>query len=155
VTTYGYAADRLRDLRTVVGASDASRFQYQVNRLGQRTAVTESLPPQTRTVSYGYDGLLRLTNAAENPGTTFAYSYDLAGNRTEVRANGTVTDSRSYDAAGQVQGWQYAAAGNLLNDGTTTATYDALNRVLTATAPNQTRSYSYNGDGTLVAQTAI
>jgi YD repeat-containing protein len=51
-------------------------------------------------------------------------------------------------------GWGYDATANLLNYGTTTSTYDALNRVLTATAVNQQRSSSYNGDGTLVAQTA-
>jgi RHS repeat-associated protein len=155
VTTYGYdGADRLRDLRTVASGADVSRFQYQVDRLGQRTAVTESLPPQSRTVSYSYDGLLRLTGAVENPGTTYAYSYDLAGNRTEVRVNGAVTESRSYDAADQVGGWQYDAAGNLLSDGTTSYTYDALNHALTVAAGNQQRSYSYNGDGTLMQQIA-
>jgi RHS repeat-associated protein len=138
----------------VVSGTDVSRFQYQVDRLGQRTAVTESLPPQSRTVNYSYDGLLRLTGAAENPGTTYAYAYDLAGNRTEVRVNGAVTESRSYDATDQVTGWQYDAAGNLLSDGATTYTYDALNRALTTNAGSETRSYSYNGDGTLLQQTA-
>ncbi|HSH81916.1 MAG TPA: hypothetical protein VLA19_25600 [Herpetosiphonaceae bacterium] len=58
----------------------------------------------------------RLTPAVESPGTTYEYAYDLAGNRTKVTTNGTVSESRSYNAAG-----------NLLNDGTTSSTYDALN----------------------------
>ena len=46
------------------------------------------------------------------------------------------------------------AAGNLLGDGTTTYSYDPLNRLTAATAGSQQRSYSYNGDGVLAAQTA-
>ena len=46
------------------------------------------------------------------------------------------------------------AAGNLTTDGTTTSTYDTLNRLLTTTAGSTTRSYRYNGDGVLVQQTA-
>ena len=44
--------------------------------------------------------------------------------------------------------------GNLLNDGTQTSTYDALSRMLTTTNGSEQRVYTYNGDGTLVAQTA-
>ena len=58
--------------------------------MGQRTAVTETLTTQTRRVASTYDGLQRLTGAAETPGTTYAYTYDLAGNRTEVRENGAL-----------------------------------------------------------------
>ena len=76
------------------------------------------------------------------------------GNRTEVRVNGTVSESRSYDAADQVEGWTYDAAGNLRSDGTTTYTYDALHRLLTVRAGLEQRSSSYNGDGTLVQQSA-
>jgi uncharacterized protein RhaS with RHS repeats len=36
----------------------------------------------------------------------------------------------SYNAANQVIGWQYDAAGNLLNDGTNSYTYDPLNRLI-------------------------
>ena len=37
---------------------------------------------------------------------------------------------------------------------TTAFTYDALSRMLTTTKGSEQRSYTYNGDGTLVAQTA-
>ncbi len=65
-----------------------------------------------------------------------------------------MTETHTYDAANQVEGWTYDAAGNLLADGTATYTYDALSRVLTASTGSQQRSYTSNGDGTLVAQTA-
>ncbi|MBX0329999.1 RHS repeat-associated core domain-containing protein [Oscillochloris sp. ZM17-4] len=101
----------------------------------------------TRTITYAYDGLSRLTGATEAGATSnsYAYSYDLAGNRTSATING-VTTSRSYNVANQVQGWSYDNAGNLLSDGTTTYTYDALGRTLT----QGSTSYSYNGDGVLV-----
>ena len=55
---------------------------------------------------------------------------------------------RTYDAANQVIGWSYDAAGNLLDDGTTTYTYDALNRVVTTGSTTN----AYNADGVLVQQ---
>jgi len=98
--------------------------------VGQRTAVTETLPTQTRIITYTYDGLNRLAGATETPGTTYAYTDDLAGNRTAVRANGALIANLSYNDANQVIGWSYDAAGNLLSDGTTTRSYDALNRMV-------------------------
>ncbi len=89
----------------------------------------------------------------ESPGSSFAYSYDLAGNRTGVSVNGTPTASYSYDAADQVVGWGYDAAGNLLSDGATSYSYDALNRLTGSSATGRDSSYAYNGDGTLVSQT--
>ena len=118
------------------------------------TATGTPLPSSlSRTVTYSYDGLQRLIGAMESPGSSFAYSYDLAGNRTGVSVNGTPTASTSYDAADEVVGWGYDAAGNLLSDGATSYTYDALNHLASASATGQSSSYVYNGDGTLVSQT--
>jgi len=47
-----------------------------------------------------------------------------------------------------VIGWSYDAAGNLLDDGTTSTTWDALNRLTV----QGTTSNAYNGDGVLVGQ---
>ena len=58
-----------------------SRYQYTVDRLGLRTAVTETLTTQTRITST-YDGLNRLIGAHETPGTTYVYAYDRADKRT-------------------------------------------------------------------------
>ncbi len=112
------------------------------------------LPPSvdTRVIAYSYDGLLRLKGAGENPGTVLTYTYDLAGNRTTVNEQGALVETHSYDAANQVLGWGYDLAGNLTNDGTTTYTYDALSRVVSARRGTQYRGNSYNGDGVLVKQ---
>ena len=145
-TTVAYdAVDRLMDMRTTVSGKDVSRFQYVLDRLGQRTSATELLST-TRTISYTYDGLLRLSGAAEAPGTTYAYSYDDAGNRTGVWVNGTQTVTQTFNAANQVVGFTYDAAGNLTGDGTATYDYDALGRMIV----RGTTPYTYTGDGVLV-----
>jgi YD repeat-containing protein len=95
VTAYSYdGADRVTDLRTTVGTSLRSDFAYQPDRLGQTTALSETLAlatggTSTRTIAYGYDGVQRLSGAVESPGTSYGYRYDLAGNRTGGTVNGT------------------------------------------------------------------
>ena len=97
---------------------------------------------QQRTLSYAYDGMGRLSGASEATGgtttATYSYAYDLAGNRTDATSNG-VSVHRNYNAANQVSGWQYDAVGNLVNDGTTTYSYDALNQQTSRSAT----SYAY------------
>jgi len=107
----------------------------------------------TRVITYAYDGLQRLTDAVENPGTAYHYSYDLAGNRTDVSVNGGPIAHTAYDAADQVVGWTYDAAGNVISDTTRSSTYDALNRQTGLSMGPLQETYAYNGDGTLVSQT--
>ena len=95
----------------------------------------------SRTLTYGYDRLQRLTGITYDSSPSYSYAYDKAGNRTDGR--------RTYDNANQVVGWTYDNAGNLLSDGMTARTYDALSRVLTS----GTTTSAYNGDGTLISQT--
>jgi len=147
VTTSTYDnAHRLTDLHTTVGGTTAAQFSYTLDRLGLRLGVTETLSGTVRSITYTYDGLLRLTSAVEDPGTSYTYAYDLAGNRTEVWENGVQTQSQSYNAANQVIGWSDDAAGNLLSDGTHIYEYDALSRQVSRDGA----TYAYNGDGVLV-----
>ena len=110
--------------------------------------------PLTRTISYVYDGLQRLVGATETPGTGYGYVYDLAGNRTDTLVNGSVTVHHAYDAADQVAAWGYDPAGNLIGDGASTYSYDALSRLSSVAVGGQTTTYGYNGDSTLVGRTA-
>ncbi len=111
-------------------------------------AGTSNAPPllHTRVIHYTYDGLLRLTEATASEGYDYGYSYDDAGNRTGVWLNGTRVLTQTFDAANQVVGWSYDAAGNLLDDGSSTYEYDALNRLV----EQDGTANSYNGDGVLV-----
>jgi RHS repeat-associated protein len=138
-----------------VTATPVNSVTATVTQTATATATAiASITPITRTIDYTYDGLQRLTGAVESPGSSFAYTYDLAGNRTGVTVDGTAVLTDTYDAADQVVGWTYDAAGNLTNDGTTSYGYDATNDLTGTTTTGQSRAYSYNGDGTLVAQTA-
>jgi len=116
----------------------------------------------TRVITYAYDGVQRLTDAVECPGSTYHDGYDPASNRTSETVDGVTTRQVSYDAANQVitattpQGTasdSYDAAGNLLSDGTSAYSYDALDRLTALAGAGAAESYGYNGDGTLVTQT--
>ncbi|MCG8352692.1 MAG: LamG domain-containing protein, partial [Chloroflexales bacterium] len=76
-------------------------------------ATADADATDTRSISYRYDGLDRLTGADESGSTTnsYTYGYDLAGNRTSVTVNGTMT-TYAYNAANQVtnSGYRYDAA---------------------------------------------
>ena len=142
--------------RAANGFPTANATQWSTSSGAFIAKLSNAPPPSatTRVITYTYDGLQRLVGAREVPGTVYSYTFDLAGNRTELRANGGLVQSRSYNAANQVNGFGYDAAGNLLNDGTTTYSYDALNRLVTTSATGQTRTNSYNGDGVLTQQVA-
>jgi RHS repeat-associated protein len=107
----------------------------------------------TKVTSYTYDGLGRLQQAIETPGSVYSYTYDLVGNRLSAWQDGS-GQFWSYTNTDQVVGWSYDAAGNLTNDGLQTYTYNALNQ-LTSSTPTSgpTTTYQYNGDGALLAQT--
>jgi RHS repeat-associated protein len=67
-----------------------------------------------------------------------------------LAVNGAAPVITTYNLANEITnaGYTYDAAGNLTNDGTAAATYDALHRT---TARGGT-TYAYNGDGVLVSQ---
>ncbi|MBA3470772.1 MAG: RHS repeat-associated core domain-containing protein [Herpetosiphonaceae bacterium] len=101
-----------------------------------------------------YDGLNRLLNARFSvAGRREGASYDLASNRTSHILDTTTIGSWTYDAADQRTTWTYDAVGNVLNDGTRSSTFDALNRLTSVTRAGVTTTYTYNGDGLLVAKT--
>jgi RHS repeat-associated protein len=123
--------------RLFVSANDGTHGQELWTSLGSN-----------RAVQYSYDGLQRLTDATEAPGTSYAYAYDDVGNRTGVWLNGTRTITQTFNAANQVDGFSYDEAGNLTDDGTATYSYDPLGRL----GARDGVSYGYNGDGALVAR---
>ncbi len=135
------------------------------NQSGNQDAFVSFIDNTTRHFTYGYDGLQRLVGVTETLGNAYQYGYDAVGNRTAVYVNGARTLHDGYDAAdeavtattqlGTTQN-SYDAAGNLTGDAATSYSYDALDRLtaLTATAQQAQTTYAYNGDGTLVAQSA-
>ncbi|HSH77080.1 MAG TPA: RHS repeat-associated core domain-containing protein [Herpetosiphonaceae bacterium] len=132
-----------------------------MNDAGGRRVKTVDAARRVTAFAYDLQDRLVAVQASRQSGTRAnalrkvlaRYAYDMVGNRTDVWTNGTLVEHRDFNAADQVDGWTYDPAGNLLDDGTT-FTYDALNRMLTTTNGSEQRANTYNGDGTLVAQTA-
>ena len=127
----------------------------------------------TRTITYTYDPLNRLTAAdyrsttltAGSTGEHFAYAYDAVGNRTAMTettalAETTVT-TYTYDAAnrllashspGHLVTYAWDARGNLTSDGTFTYAYNAAGRMVRAESVTATLVYTYNAAGLRVGQ---
>ena len=74
------------------------------------------------------------------------------GNRTAagVTTGGSFTQQEyDFNAANQVVGWDYDAAGNLIDDNAQTYTFDDRGRMMSAGVA----TYAYNGDGVLAQAT--
>jgi RHS repeat-associated protein len=107
-----------------------SKYVYTLDKVGNRTTVTEAQNGQNRAINYTYDDLYRLTGEsivdATNGNRTSAYVYDKVGNRQTKTVNGTTTT------------YTYDANDRLLNE--------KVNSVVTA-------SYSYDDNGSTLSKT--
>jgi len=85
---------------------------------------------------FNYDAFNRVVGANQNSGqAVYNYVYDRAGNRWQQNGPHTMTLAFTGNATtnnNRADGYSYDLAGNLLNDGTNTYTYDAESRIRTA-----------------------
>ncbi len=125
-----------------------SKYVYTLDKVGNRTAVTELQNGQSRNLAYTYDDLYRLTGEtitdASNGNRTSAYVYDKVGNRLTKIVNGTTT------------AYTYDANDRLLNEkvnGTVTVnyTYDNNGSTLTKTENGSTTTYTWNDEKRLIS----
>jgi YD repeat-containing protein len=136
------------------------RYEFAYNAVGNRTSVKD---PNGNVTTYGYDALNRVTSKSDPLTNTWSYTYDLAGNRiTAIDAKGQ-TIQYTYDAAGQLTGidypgtepdvtFSYDMTGQRVSMtdglGTTTWTYDTMNRPTSVTDPlNNMILYDYDAVG--------
>jgi RHS repeat-associated protein len=93
------------------------------------------------TSTFAYDDGGRPTEIATPDGSTRSLTYDAASNVTQVK---NITSSGT-----QTLGYSYDANGNMLSEGSTTYTYDALNRLASWYDPtaNETTTYAYDAVG--------
>jgi len=111
--------------------------------------------------AYSYDQFNRLTNANQNSGqAVYNYVYDRFGNRWQQNgphsslATFTGNNPGNPQNNNRMDGYSYDAAGNLLNDGATTYTYDAENRTTSVSnSANGTSTYVYDALGRRVRKT--
>jgi RHS repeat-associated protein len=118
----------------------------------------------TRTITYTYDGLHRLTGADYSSGERFAYAYDAVGNMTAMTATitNTVATAKAYDAAnrltsvttdGVTRTLEWSNAGELLRDGDDTYAWNSAGRLVRATVGGVTSRFAYLGDGGRISMT--
>ncbi len=120
---------------------------------GQVTHCTNHLDP-TRSLSYGYDALARLTSLAAGPADasnwTQGYAYDAYGNRTGVQASG----QSGLGTPMPPDGWSttaYDPASNQVDQ--TNVSYDAGGNQVTGPrpgSPGDELRYQYDAAGRLV-----
>jgi RHS repeat-associated protein len=151
---------------------DNRSVQYAYDASGNRVRLT--YPDGTTTLTYGYDPGNRLAQIAQGT-LTWTFSYDLAGNRTSVQhPNGTrteyayqtnnwlqsITHKRPDASTFQFFNYGYDPNGNRTSQaddtGTTTFTYDPINRLTGASYPGAygTWSWTYDPVGNRATQTA-
>ena len=119
----------------------------------------------TRTITYTYDPLGRLTGAEYSTGERYEYAYDAVGNRTAYTGTtplaGTAVTTYTYDAANRLLissspqrliTYTWDARGDLIGDGTFTYTYNAAGRLVRAQSITATVVYTYTADGLRVGQ---
>lgn len=102
--------------------------------------------------SYGYDEFGRLTSLVVNSGTpgSYTYTYDRWGNRwtqTETNGSGGPQPNLSFNTSkNQVtnSGYGYDAAGNLMNDGAHSYTYDAEGNITQVDSGANANVYTYD-----------
>jgi RHS repeat-associated protein len=158
VYTYDHA-NRVKSITNTLGATDTEEFDYSYDANSNRTGETRKFNGSTtRSLTYGYDPLNRLTSAnygALSAGGTSAinYTYDPMGNRlTETGTDpsgASVNKTYTYDAlnrqstmtdavhAANSLTYTFDLNGNLTsqkdgNNNQRQYTYDALNQMLTA-----------------------
>jgi RHS repeat-associated protein len=163
-SSYTYdTLNRLLKMQNTCGSSagcgsagtSLATYTYTLGSAGNRLSAAEL---NGRAVSYGYDGLYRLTSEAisADPASqngTVSYTYDPVGNRTQLNSGVPAIPSSgvlTYDANDRTATAPYDANGNLLLIGTGNNVYDFENRLVQSGALN----IVYDGDGNRVAENA-
>jgi RHS repeat-associated protein len=116
-------------------------------------AINTSTDSLEGTWTYGYDGFNRLSTASET-GQAFAYQYDQFGNRwgtnSGCSSSNTSACQFTFNASNRITngGITYDAAGNVLNDGIYSYTFDAEGRITNVKqGSTQVASYTYDAFG--------
>ena len=152
------------------GTTIVSNYAYDVNAIGQRTDVSQSGTAfaTARDIAWGYDPLGQVTKADSTiPGLDRAYQYDLIGNRLKASdsltlpatPNYTTNSLNQYTAVG-ANNPAYDADGNATAyplpahpAANSTLTWDAENRLTSATLPDSTTvTYTYDAASRRIAK---
>jgi RHS repeat-associated protein len=174
--SYTYDAAGRRATMTVLGQPTVSYSYDSADRLTQTTQGTSTVSftydtanrrlsltlPNGVVTEYAYDAASRLIGLSYKNGPTvlgtLTYTYDPTGNRVQIGGAWARTGlpqpvgAATYNAANQqvtfgAQAEIFDLNGNLTNDGTSTYTWDARNRLVSMSGPGLTASFQYDSLG--------
>jgi RHS repeat-associated protein len=158
--TSGFSYDAAERLTGIIDSSNGSAFRtlsYALDKVGNRTVVTDN----GIATNYTYNPLNELLSSATGSAKT-SWTYDAAANRTKQTTPQGVVTEYTYDAADRMltagsTTFTYDKNGNQLTEtnssGTTTNSYDSVNRLISSLAPTGTSAFTYDGDGNRITQT--
>ena len=132
-TTYEYypSNNRLKSIDTY-GSSPLQDIAYQYDNVGNITNITDIIL-SSRSQTFSYDHLDRLTQAQSNAYGTITYQYNVIGNMTYNSQVGSYTDWKQH--YGTKPHAVYQAGSN-------TYSYDANGNMISA--PGKTITYNYD-----------
>jgi RHS repeat-associated protein len=163
-TTYAYDnANRVTSIAHFIKLNAAPftiSFHYSYNAVGDRTSVQRE---DSKADLYGYDAIDQITGVQYDTvggvgaDRQVSYTYDATGNRAQVMDSGAQTNYTSnnlnqYTQVG-VGGLGYDVNGNLRSQSGWTYTYDAQNRMLSATNGTTTATFGYDTRNRCVSRT--
>ena len=151
-TKYGQLAGKYLGGRQ---SADAS-VVYEYSKSGQIVARTANGVRQT----YEYDKKGQLLAVKDSDGNAVErYAYDKAGNMLKKTVNGKTT-TFTFDDANQLVSsttdgvttrYAYDAAGRMVREGNKTYRYGYLDKVMSVTDGDTTRTFTYHADGQLAS----
>ena len=137
-----------------------AQFDYKYRLDGLISSIVERGPKGAITQKYRYDMAKRLVLVSSSNGPSFSYSYDAYGNCIRKQEEGHSPQENTYDWAGRIVSHNGSAcihdsAGNLTSFGAQHPryTFNDINLISAAAAPNGSVMYRYDGDGFLVRRT--
>ena len=158
-----------------VGAIEISSYDYSVNSIGQRTSVATSGTAFSGASgwSWGYDSLGQVTLAEHGTNSNFhrSYAYDDIGNRLKTAESLTLPTSNNYTPTALNQYTSvtegsagvspaYDSDGNMTSgplpvdpESASSLTWDAENRLISATVDSTTVTYTYDAQSRRIATT--
>jgi RHS repeat-associated protein len=151
------AAQRLVGLEHRRGFDLLAKIDYTLDKVGNRKSKTQSvLNPLTE--NYNYDAVDQLIEAKYGAARTVGYQYDAVGNRQWVSDNGTTAHytANSDNGYTSVDGVSTTTDlnGNMVSVPGAAYSYDAQNRLISATVNGMTTEFTYDSRNRVVQRTS-
>jgi len=154
-------SNRGRAQSSTVSQNSSTHYSFNISSFAPNGNILAASDSADGTWSYSYDPFNRLVGSNKNSGqAVFNYVYDRFGNRWQQNGPNsfiaTFTGNNPGNPANnnRMDGFSYDTAGNLLNDGVHSYTYDAENRI-TKVDGGTTATYVYDANSRRVHRTGV